>query len=250
MSPNNRQAMEPAFALTREVLLKGGLVEQLRAANPDVRFLTDEEREANLAELLAQRPDGDGGVYVFAYGSLIWNPAIHITGTLLCRARGWHREFCLATKGGRGTAETPGMLLGLMEGGDCVGAVLHVAEEAVQHELSLLWRREMIADGYIPRWIPVETLQGKPLGEAIAFTINPAGPSFCPPLPEAELVRRIAIASGPLGTAAEYLFRTRDGLRSLGITDAMLERVGDAVTFYQHMHGMIDGPDTQNSNPL
>ncbi len=248
MSPSDRQTTEPAFALTREVLLQGGLAERLRAANPDVRFLTDDEREANLANLLAQRPEGDGGVYVFAYGSLIWNPAIHITGRLLCRTRGWHREFCLATKGGRGTAELPGMLLGLMEGGDCVGAVLHVAEDAVRHELSLLWRREMVADGYIPRWIPVENLEGEPLGEAIAFTINHAGPSFCPPLPEAELVRRIAIARGQLGTAAEYLFRTRDGLRSLGITDPMLERIGDAVTLYQHTHGMIDPPDMQNSN--
>ncbi len=245
MQPNDN---EGPFVLTREVLLQGGLGDRLRAANPDVRFLTEAEREANLAALLAQRPEGDGGVYVFAYGSLIWNPAIHITGRLLCRALGWHREYCLATKGGRGTAEVPGMMLGLMEGGDCVGAVLHVAEEMVQQELSLLWRREMVADGYIPRWIPVETLEGAPLGEAIAFTINPAGPSFCPPLPEEELVRRIAVARGQLGTAAEYLFRTRDGLRGLGITDPMLERIGDAVVAFQRAHGMINAADTQISD--
>jgi cation transport protein ChaC len=244
--PTDQPQPEPRFALTREVLLQGGLGERLRAANPDVRLLTDEEREANLAALLAQRPDGDGGVYVFAYGSLIWNPAIHITGRVLCRARGWHRAFCLATKGGRGTAETPGMLLGLMEGGDCVGAVLHVAEDDVRQELSLLWRREMVADGYIPRWVAVETLDGTQLGEAIAFTINPAGPSYCPPLPEAELVRRIAVARGQLGTAAEYLFRTRDGLRGLGIQDEMLERLGAAVTDYQRSHGMIEAADPQN----
>ena len=247
MPPNEPAGPEPRFALTREVLLQGGLGERLRAANPEVRLLTEEEREANLAELLDQRPEAGGGVYVFAYGSLIWNPAIHITGRVLCRALGWHRAFCLATKGGRGTAETPGMLLGLVEGGDCVGAVLHIAEEAVQQELSLLWRREMIAAGYIPRWISVETPQGETLGEAIAFTINPDGPSYCSPLPEAELVRRIAVARGPMGTAAEYMFRTRDGLRALGLTDPMLEHLGELVTAYQRDHGMIDGQDTQIS---
>jgi len=213
--------------------MRGGLGERLRASNPDVRLLTEEERAANLRAILDARPDHGSGVWVFAYGSLIWNPAIHIAESKLARGLGWSREFCLATKGGRGTAELPGMMLGLVEGGHCVGAVLRVEEKHVEHELSLLWRREMVADGYIPRWIAVEELDGTPLGHAIGFTINPAGPSFSPPMPEPDLVARIAMARGELGTSAEYLFRTRDGLRAMGIEDEMLERVGEAVAAYQ-----------------
>jgi cation transport protein ChaC len=227
------EASHGRVVLTRDLLMQGGLGERLLASNPEMRLLTEQERAANLAAILAQRSEHGSGVWVFAYGSLIWNPAIRIVGRVLARARGWRREFCLAAKGGRGTREAPGMMLGLMEGGECVGAVLRVAEADVQHELELLWRREMVAGGYIPRWIEVETPDGAPLGHAIAFTINPAGPSFCPPLADAELVARIATAHGELGTAAEYLFRTRDGLRAMDITDPMLERIGDAVSEYQ-----------------
>lgn len=220
---------DAAFELTRDYLRGGGLADYLKRNNPDVRLLSDEERHASLAGVLADRTEHGDGLWVFAYGSLIWNPAMHIAGRQLARAPGWHRAFCLATKGGRGTPENPGMLLGLQQGGECVGAVLRVAEADIPGELEILWRREMVADGYIPRWIAVHSTDGTALGHAIAFTINPDGPSYCPPLPEDELVRRIATASGPLGSAADYLFNTRDGLRELGIRDAMLEALGCKV---------------------
>jgi len=225
--------LEKPFALTREYLQSGGLSESIRRTNPDVRLLTDDERRASLDAILAERPEHGDGLWVFAYGSLIWNPAMHITARLLARVDGWHRDYCLATTGGRGTPDNPGMLLGLKPGGACVGAVLRIDEDVLREELEILWRREMVADGYIPRWIAVETPAGKPLGSAIAFTINPEGPSYCGPMPESDLVRRIATARGSLGTAADYLFNTRDGLRSMGITDPLLERLGNAVSALQ-----------------
>jgi cation transport protein ChaC len=218
------------FGLTREYLMSGGLTEYIRRTNPNAHLLTEEQRQASLTAMLADRPEHGDGVWVFAYGSLIWNPAMHISDRRLARATGWHRDFCLAATGGRGTPDNPGMLLGLKAGGECIGAVLRIAEDAIPQELEILWRREMVADGYIPRWITVDAPDGTPIGSAIAFTINPTGPSYCGPLPEAELVRRIATARGAIGTAADYLFNTRDGLRSLGITDPLLERLGDAVT--------------------
>ncbi len=215
--------------LTREYLLSGGLSEYIRRNNPDVHVLTDAERRASLDAILAGRGEHGSGVWVFAYGSLIWNPAMHIVGRQIAVADGWHRDFCLATKGGRGTPDNPGMLLGLRPGGSCVGAVLRLAEEAVEQELDILWRREMVADGYIPRWVKVASPDGTPLGHAIAFTINPVGPSYCGELARDVLVRRIATASGPLGTAADYLFNTRDGLRVMGIRDELLEGLGAEV---------------------
>lgn len=219
--------------LTREFLLTGGLRDYIQRNSPDLRVLTDEERAENLAALLADRPEHGDGVWVFAYGSLMWNPAIHICDRRLARALGWHRDFCLATRGGRGTADNPGMMLGLKPGGDCHGAVLRVAEPDIALELDLLWRREMVASGYIPRWVEVQDEQGADLGHAIAFTINPEGPSYSADLPEDELIRRLATATGPLGRASEYLFRTRDGLRMMGITDPMLEHLGEAVAKLQ-----------------
>ena len=226
------QSPPPPFeggGLTRDMLLAGGLAAAIRKAQPDAVLLTDEERSANLAALLAQRPDRGQGVWVFAYGSLIWNPAIHITERRLARLEGWHRSFCLATKAGRGDAATPGMLLGLEPGGTCVGAVLHVAEADVETELEILWRREMVGSGYVPRWLTVSTLDGAPLGTAIAFTINHAGPGYACNLPHDELVRRLAHARGLLGTNWDYLANTREGLRRMGIADEMLDHMAAEV---------------------
>ena len=220
--------------LTRESLLSGEIAAMLRRTYPDIHVLTDAERDASLHQILATRPDipngGPGdGAWVFAYGSLIWNPLIEIAERRRVRALGWHRDFCLSVKMGRGTPEKPGVMLGLRAGRDCHGVGLRIAENLLQQELDILWRREMVADGYIPRWVPIEAEDGAPLGHAIAFTINPEGPSYIE-LSEEEMIYRLLTGRGRLGTAAEYLIRTHDGLAELGIVDPFLERLVSRVT--------------------
>ena len=215
--------------ITRELLMSGVLRAQIAQLMPDVRLTTDEERAASLRAILDRRPEHGDGVWVFAYGSLIWNPAIHVAGQRIAHAIGWHRSFCLSVKMGRGTPENPGLMLGLRPGGVCPGVALRIAEHEVEHELDLLWRREMVADGYIPHWVPVEDEDGKPFGAAVAFTINPDQPTYCGDLVEAEVVERLATARGRLGSGAEYLFRTRDGLAAMGVTDASLDRLAGLV---------------------
>src|SRR5260370_12502285 len=63
----------------------------------------------------------------------------------------------------------------------------------------------------------------------IGVTNNPQGPNYCGNLSEDEVVRRLATAEGGLGTAAEYLFRTRDGLRLLDMADPVVERLAQLV---------------------
>jgi cation transport protein ChaC len=217
------------MTLTRELLLRGDLAALIAKTHPDMPLLTAEQRAASLRGILDARPERGGGVWVFAYGSLIWNPAIHVAERRVARVAGWHRAFCLSTKAGRGSPDSPGVMLGLRQGGDCAGAVLRVAEDAIEQELDLLWRREMIADGYIPRWVQVADLDGAPLGHAVAFTINPAGPAYCE-LPEDEVVRRLVRARGGLGTAYEYLFHLRDALGGLGIADPLVDHLAHRVT--------------------
>jgi glutathione-specific gamma-glutamylcyclotransferase len=222
-------AEEPR-ALTREFLLSGELPVLIAKLLPGVRVLSDAERAASLHATLAARPEHGDGVWMFAYGSLIWNPTIHYRARRLARAVGWHRSFCLSVKAGRGTHENPGLMLGLQPGGDCTGVAFRIEEAVVEQELDVLWRREMVAEGYVPRWVTIDDTEGREIGGAIAFTINPAGPSYCGELPEAEVVRRLATARGGLGSGAEYLFNTRDGLRSLGIRDPFVERLAELVT--------------------
>jgi cation transport protein ChaC len=195
-----------------------------------VRVPSDAERKASLNATLAARPEHGDGIWLFAYGSLIWNPTIHYRARRLVCAREWHKSFCMYTRAGRGTRDNPGLMLSLKPGGACVGAAFRIEEAPVEQELDLLWRREMVAEGYIPHWLTIEDTEGQEIGGAIAFTINPDGPAYCGDLPEAEVVQRLATARGGLGTSAEYLFNTRDGLRRLGICDPFVERLADLVS--------------------
>jgi len=222
-------ATETSYVITREALRDDAMRRMVAASAPDIRLLTDEERAASLDATLALRPDAGEGVWLFAYGSLIWNPALHFDQRCLARVHGWHRSFCLSTRAGRGTPANPGLVLGLDRGGACTGAAFHIPEALVQDELSLLWRREMLSGSYRPRWVRVRGADGTPFGHAIAFTILRDGEHYAGCLPRDDIVRRLASACGALGSSADYLFRTRDGLRSLGINDAGIEDLARRV---------------------
>jgi len=215
--------------ITREALRDDAMRRMVAASAPDLRILTDEERAASLDMTLAQRPHAGDGVWLFAYGSLIWNPALHFDQRRIARVHGWHRSFCLSTQAGRGTPANPGLVLGLDRGGACTGAAFHVSEALMEDELSLLWRREMLSGSYHPRWVRVRGADGTPFGHAIAFTIHRDGEHYAGGLAREDVVRRLASACGALGSSADYLFRTRDGLRSLGICDKGIEDLARRV---------------------
>ena len=105
--------------LTRESI-RSGAVRRIAAEQGLMRVLSDEELAASLGGLL-DGVDLATGVWVFAYGSLIWNPAFHFTGRVVGRIFGFHRRFCLWTHLGRGCPERPGLTLGLERGGCCRG---------------------------------------------------------------------------------------------------------------------------------
>ena len=219
--------MTDRHVLTRELIEAGGVGAIVARDAPGLRLLTDAERAASLRATLAARPPGD--VWLFGYGSLIWNPTVHSVERRTARVDGWHRAFCLSIRAGRGTAENPGLMLGLDAGGDCTGVAFRIAEEVLEAELALLWRREMVAGSYVPRWVDALDGHGRRFGSAIAFTIDSAGEQYAGRLAREVIVQRLATASGALGSAAEYLFRTRDGLRAHGIPDPDLERLAAAV---------------------
>lgn len=221
--------MTDAHVITRASLQDDTFGRMMAASAPGLRLLTDEERAASLAATLAGRPETGCGVWLFAYGSLIWNPALHFDMRRLARVHGWHRSFCLVTRAGRGTPDNPGLVLGLDRGGACTSAAFRVPEALVVEELALLWRREMLSGSYRPRWVRVRGADGTPFGHAIAFTIHRGGENYAGRLAQAEVVQRLSTARGALGSAADYLFRTCDGLRSLGIRDVGIEALARQV---------------------
>jgi glutathione-specific gamma-glutamylcyclotransferase len=232
--PRPEAAAQGEVRLTREALLDGSLHRMIARTVPDLRLLSDAERTRSLQETLAARPAGErDGAWLFAYGSLIWNPMITFTERRVARVQGWQRAFCLSIKGGRGSHEQPGLMLALDCGGSCTGVALHIAEGLLCEELEVVWRREMLAGSYVPRWLEMEDEGGRPFGHAITFTINTEHPGYIGGLSETETVQRLATASGAMGSSAEYLFRTREGLRALGVADPLIERLAAAVSAAQ-----------------
>lgn len=211
------------------MLRSGELAAMVARASPGLRLLTEAERDSSLRDTLAAHPEPGAPVWLFGYGSLIWNPTVRVAEERRAHVEGWHRAFCLSARAGRGTATHPGLLLGLLPGGACSGMALRVAPDGLLDELALLWRREMLAGSYVPAWVALRGDGGVGFGHGIAFTIDPASPQFAGWLDEDEVVRRLATARGELGSCAEYLFRTRDGLRTLGLPDPVIEHLAARV---------------------
>ncbi|HEY4252630.1 MAG TPA: gamma-glutamylcyclotransferase [Roseomonas sp.] len=213
--------------LTREWLATGGVDAMVARDAPDLRLLTEAERAASLRAALEARPAGEA--WLFGYGSLIWNPMVRSTGRRVARIAGWHRAFCLSTRAGRGSPDNPGLVLGLDAGGECWGVAYRIDDAMLEEEFALLWKREMLAGSYVPRWLDVFDRQGARFGAALAFTIDPGCAQYSGALEPEVLVRRLATAAGALGSSAEYLFQTCEGLRANGIPDAALEALAVRV---------------------
>ncbi|HXP77130.1 MAG TPA: gamma-glutamylcyclotransferase [Stellaceae bacterium] len=226
--------------LTRESIMDGSMRRWLATADPSVTLATDEEHAASIAALLKARPDAPGDVWVFAYGSLIWNPTIHTLERRCADLRGYHRRFCLWTHLGRGTPDCPGLMLALERGGSCRGVAYRIAEAQAEHELMILWRREMVTGAYRPRWVKTVTLEG-PVA-ALAFTMNPQHQRYAGRLPEAQVAAVIARAEGALGPCSKYLFSTVEHLRELGIRDHGMERLARQVEALRRPPSDLDAP--------
>jgi cation transport protein ChaC len=211
---------------------------QRLVAAANVRVLSEDELRASRAAALARHPDG-ADVWLFAYGSLIWNPAFRFVERRVGQVHGLHRRFCLWTALGRGSPERPGLVLGLDRGGRCRGVLYRITACDVEAELDVVWRREMVTGAYRPRWVRAESAAG-PVA-ALAFVIERRHERYAGALGEERLIETLATARGALGSCADYLFDTASHLADLDIADARLERLCVAVRAHQQGHGPPEG---------
>jgi cation transport protein ChaC len=181
--------------------------------------LTHEQREATRAQALAGR---DGDLWLFAYGSLMWDPAVHIVEIRIATVQGYHRRFCLKSQIGRGSAERPALMAALDQGGTCQGLAYRIPAGHVDRETEILWMREMMSGAYVPTFVALETPQG-PL-EALTFAMNRRSSRYVQ-LDIDETARLIGTGRGMRGTSLEYLENLADRLHLLGISDPDLEEL-------------------------
>lgn len=197
-------------------------------------LLSADQREESRRRALQPLARGSD-LWVFAYGSLMWNPAIHVVEKRAGTVRGWHRRFCLWMPVGRGSPDKPGLMLGLDRGGSCRGIVWRIAADVIDSETQILWRREMTAGGYHARWVTAQTDEG-PV-RAITFTVNRAYPAYARAITAEQTVDALALARGPLGRARDYLHNTVAHLDELGLQDGPLHRLLAEVDAYARRHG-------------
>jgi glutathione-specific gamma-glutamylcyclotransferase len=212
--------------LCRSDLEQGRMREVYLAALDPKRTLNDEQLAASLQATLAKKPKGVGW-WIFAYGSLLWNPLFPVAEMRPAKLHGLHRRFCLWSLATRGTPETPGLVLGLDRGGACSGVALRLPAPLALDELHLLWRREMVVGSYLPRWVTLDA--GGHTLTALTFVVRRDHPQYAGRLAFEREVEVFGEARGAFGSSSDYLERTRVALVAHGIVDPYLEALAEAV---------------------
>lgn len=193
--------------------------------------LADSEREqmrravlGDLASNPASDPAAARDLWVFGYGSLMWDPGFHFAEVRLARLEGYVRRFSYRTHLGRGSPECPGLMLTLEQApGECTGLAFRIEATRAEAESTILWRREMLRGGYLPTLVSVSTPQGEV--NALAFACNRAHPDYVGELPLAEAGGMIARGTGVLGTNRQYIEDLAAQLAHLRIEDEYLTQL-------------------------
>ena len=176
-----------------------------------------------MPEPIAALRAGAEPVWVFAYGSLMWNPEFDFAEARRGLLHGYHRSFCLYSRDYRGSPERPGLVLGLDRGGSCFGIVYRLPPERLGETFDRIWAREMTGRVYEMRRVRVRTPQGGVVAQACV--VRRDSPDYAGRLSAEEAARVLANAVGGRGTGRDYLINTVRHLEALGVRDGRLHRI-------------------------
>ena len=218
--------------ITRESILNGTIRRLVEQSGDDGRLMTDQERKQIVENMIETAPSLNS-MWVFGYGSLIWNPALYFTEKKRGTVHGYHRRFCLWSTIGRGSPSRPGLMLGLERGGSCKGIFYKIDRREIRTELDIVFRRELITAAYRPTWVSARVL-GKSPFKAIAFVINRAHNRYAGMLDDETVIQTIADAKGTLGSCSDYLYETVLQLENLGMPDRHLASIARHVRQKEH----------------
>src|ERR1700712_4417496 len=179
--------------------------------------LSDEAIEESRLALLGDHSSGED-LWIYSYGSLMWDPGFHFAEVRLADVWGYQRRFTLRIDLGRGSRDYPALMLSLeQQDGCCRGLAFRIAAADVHTESAILWRREMLRGGYAPAMVPMSAPPGRIT--PLAFASHNPHSGYVGELPLAETAATIARGKGVLGTNLEYLVQLAMQLEALGIDD-------------------------------
>ena len=164
-------------------------------------------------------------LWVFGYGSLMWDPGFKFNTRQRARIYGFHRSLCIRSVRYRGTDDLPGLVFGLDHGGSCTGIGYQIKHTDQREVSDYLQDREMLNNIYDPS-IRLITLENGQRVKAIVFIVKRHHPSYVRNLTLDQAARMVATAAGQRGPNIDYLLSTLKSLDNLGIHDKSLHAVG------------------------
>ena len=168
-------------------------------------------------------------LWVFAYGSLMWNPGFETPETAPARLQGWHRAFCIYSEHYRGTPAKPGLILGLLAGGSCRGLAHRLPVRGYDSVRRYLWQREIENDGvYVEAVRPIHLGDGR-TEPALVYLADRKHRQFAGKLPVDEAARLVRRGHGATGSNIDYVNNTMAHLRDLGLRDRALEALAQRI---------------------
>ncbi len=167
---------------------------------------------------------GGGGIWVFAYGSLMWRPNFPHVDVRQALLRGYHRTLCVYSVRYRGTPDRPGLVLGLDRGGSCRGRAYRVAADAVDEVTAYLNSRELVTGVYAPKFVNVRLEDGECV-PAYVFVARRDHRQYAGNLPPERVAELVVKGRGLEGSGLGYLQNTVAHLDEMGIRDRPLHRI-------------------------
>ncbi len=169
-------------------------------------------------------------LWVFGYGSLLWRPGFSFVDRVPARLTGLHRSLCVYSFVHRGTAERPGLVLGLDRGGACRGLAFRVAPADREATIHYLREREQATSVYREVLRNV-TLLGQPERrvEALTYVVDRGHPQYAGKLTLDQRLHLIRQGHGRSGANPEYVLSTVAELEHLGCRDEELHALAERL---------------------
>ena len=209
--------------LTKENISEGRLGDKIKSISGSDKVLTKEELLKERRKII---PDGGIGknIYIFGYGSLLWNPTINYEAQYLAKIYGFHRSFCMKTHLGRGSFKNPGLMLGLDKGGSCIGSAYKLNRDDAIKNIDILFKREMVTGAYKPKLLKTK-LDNNKIVLSLAFTVDKKHKNYFSDKDTSVKASMISKANGFLGSCKEYFEYTLKSLEELNITDKEMRAI-------------------------
>lgn len=169
--------------------------------------------------------------WIFAYGSLMWDPGFDVVERVCARLDGFSRSFCMTSVVYRGTFDQPGLVLALDQDsqGHCLGLALRVSSQNWPSTIDALRKRELTTMAYREASLPLTLDDGRKV-QAVTYVTRHDHPQYIGHLSEVAQARIISQAKGERGPNCDYLFNTVHHLAQLGIQDHGMEALMQQVT--------------------